>query len=96
MFTSADFDRMTRNDAWLGFGYLGERRNYAEGHADEVGRAVLATADNEALEVANNLGLTEEELFYWANPKNGRWFGDCMFGNGGRHMDRYLPGQPQR
>jgi hypothetical protein len=90
MFTTADLEKMYRNDNWEGFGYLGERRN-----AIEAGRSV-EEADAQALAEANVQGLTEQELFDWANSKNGRWYGDCMFGSNGRHAERYLPGQPQR
>jgi hypothetical protein len=83
MFTTADLDKMYRNDEWLGFGYLGERRNHTD--------AEVEAADAKALEDANNNSLTAEELFDWANSKDGRWYGDCMFGNNGNHADRYLP-----
>ena len=85
MLTTADLDNMYRNDEWEGFGYLGERRNQvAEGRSVEE-------ADARVLADANVHGLTAEELFTWANSKNGRWFGDCMFGANGQHADRYLP-----
>lgn len=87
--TPADFDKMTTNEAWLGFGYLGERRN-----AREAGRDTT-TADESAIAEANRLGLTAEELFEWANSKIGRWYGDCWFGANGQHAERYAPGQPQ-
>lgn len=87
--TVADFDKMTTNEKWLGFGYLGERRN-----ALESGRDTTA-ADESAIAEANRLGLTVEELFEWANSKNGRWYGDCWFGANGQHAETYAPGQPQ-
>ena len=88
--TTDDLDRMTGDDRWLGFGYLGERRNHlAEGRD-------VSAADHRALNEANAKALTYNELFEWANSKNGRWYGDCMFGANGQHAEQYLPGQPQR
>ena len=87
--TTEDFDKMTTNEMWLGFGYLGERRN-----AREAGHDTTA-ADESAIAEANRLGLTAEELFEWANSKNGRWYGDCWFGANGQHAELYAPGQPQ-
>ena len=88
--TTADFDKMATKDEWLGFGYLGERKNQRE-----MGRDTTE-ADEKAIAEANRLGLTDEELFDWANSKNGRWYGDCMFGSNGQHAEIYMPGQPQR
>ena len=85
---TATFDAMYRNDEWLGFGYLGERRNQDDART-------VQTADTLAIDAATAAGLTDAELFDWANSKNGRWYGDCMFGNNGKHADRYLPGKPQ-
>lgn len=83
--TSADFDKMQSNDEWEGFGYLGERRNQkAEGRSTEA-------ADAKALAEADRLGLTDAELFEWANSKKGRWYGDCVFGSNGSHAEKYLP-----
>jgi hypothetical protein len=89
----AAFDRMLNDDRWLGFGYLGERRNQLQaGRAAEV-----AAADVKAMAAANEAGLTGEELFDGANSKNGRWYGDCMFGSyASPSANLYLPGQPQR
>lgn len=88
--TTADFDKMTASPEWQGFGYLGERATQKEQSRDTT------EADEKAIAEANRLGLTEAELFEWANSKNGRWYGDCMFGNHGKHAERYAPGQPQR
>lgn len=83
--TTADFDKMYRNDDWEGFGYLGERRNQQAEGKD------TSAADEKALAEANRLGLTAEELFDWANSKRGRWYGDSMFGANGQHADTLLP-----
>lgn len=98
--TTADFDRMTANDEWLGFGYLGARRNTLTSNDPEAPAdpALVAAADAKALAEANRLGLTHEQLFDWANSRVGRYYGDCMFGNDGQHADDYLPGKtiPER
>jgi hypothetical protein len=87
MLTTADIILGYQNDEWEGFGYLGERR-----HQDE---AAVVEADRVALAAANKAGLDAEQFFYWLNSKNGRWFGDCMFGANGQHAERYVPGQGQ-
>lgn len=93
--TIADLNAMTERDEWLSFGYLGERRNIL-GHVERgIARADLADqvaeADMRAVDDANEHGLTLNQLFDWANSKYGRWYGDCMFGNGGLHAEKYLP-----
>lgn len=92
MLTTELFNQMAEDDRWLGFGYLGERANFLEGNGDVE---VVTDADEKAIAEANVMGLDEDELFEWANSKNGRWYGDCMFGGNGRDAERYLPGQPQ-
>lgn len=83
--TTADIERMHDHENWHGFGYLGERS-----YQDDAEK--VAAADAKALDAANRLGLTYEQLFDWANSKVGRWFGDCMFGSNGRHAEKYVPG----
>lgn len=87
-FTSEIFDQMMTDDRWLGFGYLGERRSQlATGRIDSV-----AEADALILTRARERGLTYEQIFTWANSKNGRWFGDCYFGSHTHHHTTdYLP-----
>lgn len=88
--TIADLERMTRDDRWLGFGYLGERENLLH-NADPEAPAnpeLVARMDADVLEEANTEGLSYEELFEWANSKLGRWFADC---HGTRHAVNYLP-----
>jgi hypothetical protein len=86
--TAGIFEQMMTDDRWLGFGYLGERRNQlAIGHADAV-----AAADAVVIATANRKQLSDEQLFEWANSKNGRWFADCYFGSHTHHTDnQYLP-----
>lgn len=79
--TTADIDRMTNDDRWLGWGYLGERERNS-------GPAQHAT-DQRVIEFANHRGLTYDELFAWANSKDGRWFGDVMFGGAGAFEARW-------
>lgn len=65
---AAAFDALENNDEWLGFGYIGDRRNArAEGYDTTI-------ADRVAFETAAARGV---DLFTWANSKNGRWYGDC-------------------
>ena len=98
LLTTENLEAMYDDDRWLGFGYLGERRNALDSTDPEspAQPEVVAIADAEAFGVANNLGFTHDQLFEWTNSRTGRYYGDCMFGNGGSHMGRYLPGQPIR
>lgn len=93
--TTADLDRMESDDRWLGFGYLGERRNRREYAATELADRAqtaalveLARMDRDVLEEANVEGLSYDDLLVWANSKAGRWFADCY---GTRHAAGYLP-----
>jgi hypothetical protein len=71
------------SDEWLGFGYLGERRSALDSSDPESQRAHLVDeTDDFVLDYANQLGWTADELFAWANSKNGRWLGDVAFGGG--------------
>lgn len=74
-FTPAVFDQFENRDEYLGFGYLGARR------MTEPGTEELATVDAAVLDRAADLGLTEDQLFDWANSRMGRWFGDIAFGS---------------
>lgn len=80
--TTADIDRMTEDDRWLGFGYLGERQ-FALHSTDPEAPAQperVATIDAWLIARANRLGLDYDDLFAWANSKDGRWFADAVFG----------------
>lgn len=90
MLTTADFDRMTTDERWGGYGYLGER-----GIQQREGRDTTE-ADARALAAANAEGMTYEALLEWADSKLGRWYGDCMFGSHGQHAELYLPGEAAR
>lgn len=95
MLTVADLVAMADDDRWLGHGYLGTRRNALDSSDPEatVDPAMVAKADQMAVDAANEKSLTRERLFEWANNKTGRWFGDCMFGGLGADMARpYAPG----
>lgn len=83
--TKQTIDKMTLRDDWGGWGYLGERERSKQ-NAEMVNRA-----DTMLLNHAVMRGLTEEELFQWANSKDGRWYGDCWFGAWGQHAEKYLP-----
>jgi hypothetical protein len=77
-----DLDRMASDDRWLGFGYIGGRRNELESTDPEAParpEAVIA-ADALVIEMANAAGLDYDGLFAWANSKDGRWFADCALG----------------
>jgi hypothetical protein len=77
-----DLDRMASDDRWLGFGYIGGRRNELDStdHEAPARPDVVRAADEELIEFANRHGLTYDELFAWANSKDGRWFADCALG----------------
>ena len=78
--TASIFDTFAQRDEFLGFGYIGERRN-----AIESGRDVTA-ADALALEMGAE--LTDEALFAWGNSRYGRWFADCALGSDDLEMAR--------
>jgi hypothetical protein len=70
--TVADLYETLNDERHLGWGYatldvLGDSKR------DRVDRAIVA--------VANDLGLTYEELFNWSNSKHGRWLADRVYGN---------------
>lgn len=90
MLTTADLDEMTRDDRWLGYGYLGERRNLLAGGDPEAPARpeLVAEMDTAVLEAATTRGLTRDELFHWANSKDGRWYADSF---GTRHAATYAP-----
>lgn len=75
---SETFDRLARDDRWLGFGYLGGRAATLDGSDEPARPGLVALVDRMILEATEH--WTEEELFVWANSKAGRWFADCMFG----------------
>jgi hypothetical protein len=82
--TVDDIEAGYANDAWLGFGYLGERQRAGSSPAG------IAAADAYLLSIANAQGWTPDELFAWLNSKNGRHFGDDAFGGRGPAAGAYL------
>ena len=72
------FDQLVTDDErwpWLGFGYLGERANWADRDRDRV-----LYVDEAILDRADEYGWTMDDLFEWANSKQGRHFADTAFG----------------
>ena len=82
--TIQDLDLMTREDEWGGYGYLGERNNIREAVADGERKASdidrLHAVDQMVIASANAKGMTYEQLFAWANSRDGRHFADRMVG----------------
>ncbi len=76
------FDRFAESDDFLGFGYIGGRRNALDESDPECGdmAALVPDADAAILERVKDEGWTEKALFTWANSKDGRWFSDLAFG----------------
>lgn len=74
--STTDIEAGYENEAWQGWGYLGERQR----QADSAGPEWVAQADEIALRLANEQQLTAGEFFAWLNSKNGRYFGDLAFG----------------
>jgi hypothetical protein len=68
--TRTDIEAGLEDERWLGWGYLGERSR-----TDDT-----AAADALVLRFAAERGWDAEDLFHWANSKDGRWFGDWAFG----------------
>ena len=78
--TPAIFDTFAQLDDFLGFGYIGERRNWIAEGMD------TSAADALALDMA--AGCSDDALFAWANSKDGRWFADCALGSNDLEMAR--------
>jgi hypothetical protein len=70
--TTKDIEAGYEDERWLGWGYLGER-DRTDGPTDR--------ADAIVLRFAAERGWDAEDLFHWANSKDGRWFGDWAFGS---------------
>jgi hypothetical protein len=94
MLTTEVLDQMASDDRWLGYGYLGARRNALDTSDPEavVDPALVVEADRRVVESANEQHMTYEQLFRWANNKTGRWYGDTMFGGYPEQAHRHLPG----
>lgn len=80
--TSDVFDTMRGDRRWGGFGYLGERRNRLESTDPEAPPQPerVAATDAAILDVATARGWDYEQLFEWADSKNGRRFADAIYG----------------
>lgn len=77
------FDQFAERDEFLGFGYIGARRNALD-ESDPEAPALpesVTMADSAILARAAELGWTVGDLFTWANSKKGRWLGDVVFGS---------------
>lgn len=82
--TTADLDAFEQHDEWLGYGYIGARKNAIEAAmSEEPGFTAerIAVADEMVLFHANRLGWSRERFFEWANSKAGRWTGDVLLGS---------------
>lgn len=80
--TVADIEAGYTNDAWLGFGYLGGRRNAIDAvRSGEWESARVTEADTMVLSVANAKGWDRARLFDWLNSKDGRWYADMTLGS---------------
>lgn len=62
-----DLDAALDDDRHLGWGYSVKRH---------LSTRTAAKLDCAVIDVANELGLDYEELFLWANSKEGRWLVD--------------------
>lgn len=81
MLTTQDIEKAANDERWLGFGYLGGRRTMLTSTDPEApaDAALVAVVDEQLIAYANVHGWDYEDLFAWANSKNGRWFADSMF-----------------
>jgi len=81
--TTETLKSFEQNDEWLGYGYIGARKNALEAIESgewDVPLFVVEQADEAVLMEANRLGWTTDKLFEWANSKPGRWAGDLLLG----------------
>jgi hypothetical protein len=72
--TIGHIEALMFNPARGGFGYLG-CREYMTGKQKAYG-------DRQLVKFANANGWDMSDLFYWADSKAGRWFGDAIVGGG--------------
>jgi hypothetical protein len=74
---------MQENDNWQGYGYLGERINALDGSDPEApsNPTRVAEVDAAVVRYAQANGVSDEQLFEWANSKSGRLFADSAFGS---------------
>lgn len=81
---AALFARFADRDDFAGFGYIGARRNQLDGSDAECPARpdLVAAVDAWIVARAQLAGWTEEQLFDWANSRDGRFFADVVFGSG--------------
>lgn len=87
--TASIFDRFAERDAWLGFGYIGGRRNALDSSDPESPAQPELVAAIDALVLEHAASWTDEELFVWANSTSGRHFADAVFGGTGTAAERF-------
>lgn len=104
--TAQIFEAFAQRDEHLGYGYIGERRmaleSVEDGEASERLGMQVRVADEAVLAFADDAGWSDEELFAWANSKDGRFYADVMFGDSGvgawhraqRYVRRQRPVSP--
>lgn len=85
--TAADIAKAQQDDNWEGFGYLGTRRNALDGSDPEspAQPELVEQVDAMLLAHVNALGWDYDRFFDFVNSRNGRYFGDEMFGGAGWH-----------
>jgi hypothetical protein len=77
--TTADILAGYDNDEWMGFGYLGERRNAQDTSDPEATPATperIAAVDALILDAANAQGWDRARLFQWSNSRAARHWAD--------------------
>lgn len=70
--TVADLHATLEHEDHLGWGYA---------CCHDLSESRLARLDKAIVAVANDLGLTTDELLIWSNSKHGRWLHDRVYGN---------------
>jgi hypothetical protein len=83
--TARSFDRMMSDDRWGGYGFLGGREIALDNSDAECPARpeLVATIDRLVLEATAE--WSADDLFHWANSKDGRHFADVVFG-GNPHL----------
>lgn len=90
-FAADTFDTFAQRDEFLGFGYIGGRLAELDNTDPEAPARPELVAEVDARVFADAIlrGWTENELFGWANSKDGRWFADIMYGGAGSTDERW-------
>ena len=79
--TTADIDAGYDNVDYRGWGYLGEREQAR--YDDDVAESDIDWADDLAVTIANEIGMTPAEFFGWLNSRSGRHYADVTLHHGG-------------